>query len=45
MKTFLTMSEDEMLNTVKSIVKEAFVRNIKTFSGGAKNAYNYGGGK
>ncbi len=29
MKTFLTMSEDEMLNTVKSIVKEAFVRNIK----------------
>lgn len=24
---------------------KAFVRNIKTFSGGAKNAYNYGGGK
>ena len=23
----------------------AFVRDIKTFSGGAKNAYNYGGGK
>ena len=24
---------------------KAFVRDIKTFSGGAKNAYNYGGGK
>ena len=24
---------------------KAFVRGIKTFSGGAKNAYNYGGGK
>lgn len=29
MKTLLTMSEDEMLNTVKSIVKEAFAKNIK----------------
>lgn len=24
---------------------KAFIRDIKTFSGGAKNAYNYGGGK
>ena len=24
---------------------KAFVRDIKTFSGGTKNSYNYGGGK
>ena len=39
--TYVTVIADMDVNKFG----KAFVRDVKTFSGGAKNAYNYGGGR